>query len=123
MPLDRDEGLLSDIAGAARAARAFIEGMEYADFAVDLKTQSAVTYQLVIIGEAAKGLSAGVQARLSEIPWSEICRARDLFVHHYRKVDSLELWTAVARDLPQLLGALEAPAPGPNAGEGGWGEG
>lgn len=54
MPPDRDEDLLADIVGAARAARSFVEGMEHADFTADLKTQSAVTHQLVIIGEAAK---------------------------------------------------------------------
>jgi uncharacterized protein with HEPN domain len=63
MPPDRDDDLLSDILGAARAAREFVAGMAYADFVRDLKTQSAVTFQLVIIGEAAKGLSEAVLAR------------------------------------------------------------
>jgi|GEM_PF-2180815 len=33
-------------------------------------------------------------------------RSLDPFVHHYRKIDSEELWTTVSRDLPQLLQAL-----------------
>lgn len=107
MPLDRDDDLLSDIAAAARAARSFVGGMEYGDFASDLKTQSAVTHQLVIIGEAAKGLSEAARSSYPDLPWSEICRARDLFVHHYRKTDSAELWTTVSRDLPDLLQTLE----------------
>lgn len=107
MRSDRDEDLLTDVASAARSALAFVDGMTYADFAADLKTQSAVIYQLVIIGEAAKGLSESAYARYSEIPWPEICRARDLFVHHYQKVDSEELWLAVSRDVPHLLGVLE----------------
>jgi uncharacterized protein with HEPN domain len=106
MPRDRDEDLLGDIVAAARAARAFVDGMGYADFAGDPKTQSAVTYQLVVIGEAAKGLSPAVRSRHAEISWSEICRARDLFVHHYKKIDSEELWVAVSRDLSQLLEIL-----------------
>ena len=111
MPPERDEDLLRDIVAAARAACAFVEGMEYAGFVDDLKAQSAVTYQLVIIGEAAKGLSQEAHARYSEIPWSEICRARDLFVHHYKRIDSAEIWTAVSRDLPHLLKVLEAWVP------------
>ena len=107
MPLERNQNLLRDIVAATSAARAFVEGMEYADFVDDLKAQSAVTYQLVIIGEAAKCLSGEVTTRYSEIPWSEICRARDLFVHHYKKIDSEEVWTAVSRDLPHLLKVLE----------------
>lgn len=82
MPAERDEDLLRDIVAAALAARAFAEGMDYADFAADLKTQSAVIHQLVIIGEAAKGLSEETRRRHAQLPWNEICRARDLFVHH-----------------------------------------
>jgi uncharacterized protein with HEPN domain len=108
MPPERDEDLLRDIAAAARVARDFVEGMEYADFAADLKTQSAVTFQLVILGEAAKGLSEEALADHAGVPWSEVCRARDLFVHHYRKIDSTELWTTVSRDLPDLLHILKA---------------
>jgi len=32
---DRDEDLLTDIVSAARSARTFVEGLEYADFAAD----------------------------------------------------------------------------------------
>lgn len=106
MPPDRDEDLLTDIVAAAGAARDFVEGMEYEEFVADPKSQSAVTFQLVIIGEAAKGLSEETYGRYKEIPWPEICRARDVFVHHYRRIDSEELWTTVSRDLPQLLQAL-----------------
>lgn len=109
---DRDEELLDDVVAAARAASGFVEGMEYADFVADLKTQSAVTFQLVIIGEAAKGLGEAVLARYPGIPWSEICRARDLFVHHYKKIDSEELWTTVSRSLPDLLQTLEGRGAG-----------
>jgi len=110
MRSNHDEDLLTDIVSAARSALAFVEGLEYADFAADLKAESAVIYQLVIVGEAAKGLSDDVYARYPEIPWPEICRARDLFVHHYRKIDSEELWTAVDRDVPQLLQVLSGDA-------------
>jgi uncharacterized protein with HEPN domain len=107
MPPDRDDDLLSDIVAAARSAQEFTEDMDYADFVADLKTQSAVTFQLVIIGEAAKGLSDSVRTRYPDVPWSRICRARDLFVHHYRRIDSEELWITVSRSLSELLQALE----------------
>lgn len=71
-------------------------------------------YQLIVIGEAAKNLSTELQERHPDIPcWSDICRARDLFVHHYRKVDSKELWETVVRDLPLLLHTLEDRSPSP----------
>lgn len=43
MPPERDDDLLRDIVAAANTARAFVEGLEYADFVDDLKAQSAVT--------------------------------------------------------------------------------
>lgn len=58
MPPDRDEDLLADIVGAARAARSFVEGMEHADFTADLKTQSAETFSFTTTERSIR-LSSG----------------------------------------------------------------
>ena len=47
----RDEATLLDIAKAARLVAAFTQGMNKRAFLDDLKTQSAVLHQLLIIGE------------------------------------------------------------------------
>lgn len=53
----RDEATLFDIVKAARAVLTFIKGLEKETFLNDFKTQSAVLYQLTVIGEAVKRLS------------------------------------------------------------------
>ena len=55
--MQRNEAILLDIARAARLARDFVAGMTKEEFLADLKTQSAVLYQLLVLGEAVKRLS------------------------------------------------------------------
>jgi uncharacterized protein with HEPN domain len=52
-----DEGTALDLLKAARLIRDFIAGMTPAQFNADLKTQSAVLHQIIILGEAVKRLS------------------------------------------------------------------
>ncbi len=50
--MPRDNATLLDIDRAARLAQVFAEGYSKEEFLEDLKTQSAVVHQLLIIGEA-----------------------------------------------------------------------
>lgn len=110
MGADRDSALVLDILGAARQVLTFIEGMDHAAFQRDPKTQSAVIFQLVIIGEATKRLSDGFRSSHPSVPWSDIARMRDRMIHHYTKTNTAQVWKTVERDVPALLRALE-PAP------------
>lgn len=56
--MSRDRATLLDILKAARLTVEFREGLEKRAFLADPKTQSAVLHQLLILGEAAKRLSA-----------------------------------------------------------------
>jgi uncharacterized protein with HEPN domain len=67
--MGRDEGTLLDIAKAARAILTFVQGLQKEDFLEDFKTQSAVLYQLIVIGEAVKRLS---------FEWREPSSAREI---------------------------------------------
>ena len=57
----RDEITLLDISKACRLVLDFIQGMGTDAFFLDLKTQSSVLYQLMVIGEAVKRLSLPVK--------------------------------------------------------------
>ena len=48
---------LLDIVQAAQLVLEFVQGMDKATFERDLKTQSAVLHQLMVVGEAVKRLS------------------------------------------------------------------
>ena len=64
----RDEATLLDMAAAARLVLEFTEGMDEADFLDDIKTQSSVLHQLMVLGEAVKRLSDDFRARHTQVP-------------------------------------------------------
>lgn len=66
--MSRDETILSDIVRAARLVLEFKQGMDKATFLKDIKTQSAVLHQLMVMGEAVKRLSQDFRTCHSEIP-------------------------------------------------------
>ncbi len=109
--MGRDEGTLLDIAKAARAVLTFTQGLEKEQFLEDFKTQSAVLYQLIVIGEAVKRLSLGLRQQHPEIPWTLMAGMRDYLIHGYDVVDWEEVWRTATRDVPDLLNKVEAFLP------------
>jgi len=107
----RDETILLDIARAAHLVREFKQGMDKAAFVKDIKTQSAVLHQLMVIGEAVKRLSQDFRTRHPEIPWTLIAGMRDKLIHGYDIVDLDEVWKTADADVPDLLSLLEPLLP------------
>ena len=95
--------LLFDLADACRLVAQFLDGMERAAFDQDVKTQSAVLYQLSVIGEAVKNLPDAWRAQHSAIPWTQIARMRDHLIHRYFSVDLDTLWQTATVDVSALL--------------------
>jgi uncharacterized protein with HEPN domain len=106
-----DDATLLDIDKAARNIRAFLEDMSDNAFYLDLKTQSAVLYQLLVIGEAVKRLSEEIRTRRKDIPWPLIAGMRDHLIHAYDAVDWQEVWKTATCDIPNLLANLEPLIP------------
>lgn len=96
---------------AARLAIEFVGTMTRDDFMRDLKTQSSVVHQLLVIGEACKRLSDRFQDQHEEIPWRQVAGMRDVLIHQYDSVDLAEVWRTLTTDLPPLIAFLERHAP------------
>jgi len=109
--MQRDVSLLTDMANAARSILQFREQMNFEQFRIDKKTQSAVIHQFLIIGEVAKLLSDEFKKSNPDIPWSAMARMRDKLIHHYRGVDLKEIWNAAEIEMPRLLSFLEKHIP------------
>lgn len=109
--MGRDESTLLDIAKAAQAVLIFTRGLQKEQFFADFKTQSAVLYQLVVIGEAVKRLSVELRQQHPEILWGPMAGMRDHLVHGYDIVDWDEVWRTATRDVPDLLNKLQAFLP------------
>ncbi len=104
--MQRNRSLLLDMKRAALLIQQFAEEMSFKEFHSDLKTQSAVIHQFLLIGEVAKLLSEDFRKSNPEIPWSAMARMRDKLIHHYRGVDLREIWKAAEQEIPRLLAFL-----------------
>jgi len=109
--MQRDSGLLVDMKRAALLILQFAEQMSFEAFRSDLKTQSAVIHQFLLIGEVAKLLSEDFRRSNPEIPWSAMARMRDKLIHHYRGIDLREIWNAAELEVPKLLSFLNRHLP------------
>jgi uncharacterized protein with HEPN domain len=104
--MSRDEATLLDIARAAQLIGLFLHDTTRDVFLSDLKTQSAVLHQLMIIGEAVKRLSHPFRDQLPAIPWSLIAGMRDRLIHGYDSVDLDQVWITATHDVPDLLSKI-----------------
>ena len=84
----------------------YLDGMSYADFRKDTKTQDAVIRNVEIIGEAARGMTEELRTKNSHIPWKNMIGVRDRLIHHYFGVNLDIVWQVVVSDLPLLLPEL-----------------
>lgn len=98
---DRDR--LDDIADAIAAIRA--HSKRRTD---ERLRRDAMLYNLMVLGEAVKGLSDEMKARRPEIPWREIAGLRDLLAHEYYQIELGVIDDIVARDLGPLATAVAA---------------
>lgn len=101
--MGRDQDWLCDIVLAAQKAEEFLGDIDQKTFIKDEKTQAACIRQLEIIGEVVKRLSDETKSSFPEIPWKEWAGIRDILIHAYDRVDAVEVWKTLKKDVPQLL--------------------
>ena len=73
----RNEASLVDIATFACNVIQLMEDIDQTTFKSDLRSQSAVLYQIAILGEAVKRLSQEFRQKHPEIEWKDIAGMRD----------------------------------------------
>lgn len=79
----------------------------FEQFASDSKTQDAIMYNLIVMGEAANQITIEFQERYPSIPWSSIIGTRNVIVHGYDQVKLQIVWEIVQRDLEALKRELQ----------------
>lgn len=109
--MSRDDATLLDMLKAARLVVAFKGKLAKNAFLRDVKTQSAILHQLLVIGEAVKRLSEEFRGRHSQIPWIRIAGMRDKLIHAYDAVDLDEVWKTVTKEIAPLISFLETLVP------------
>ncbi|WP_235062947.1 HepT-like ribonuclease domain-containing protein [Paramagnetospirillum caucaseum] len=99
---------MDDIIGALNRIEDFIGRTSKPAFLADEILISAVTYQLFIVGEAARHLAPGLEERHPSIPWREMRGMRNIIAHEYGAVDSGAVWDVTTNDLAPLRLAMMA---------------
>lgn len=80
----------------------FVKGMTFEEFLVDIKTQSAVQHQILILGEAVKRLPEEIKTSHPDVPWKNMAGTRDVLIHCYEEADFEIIWNIVSDQLPKL---------------------
>ena len=111
--MSRDSASLLDIVNAAKRVLLFAEGLDKSALANNEEKQSAILYQVIIIGEATKRLSAEFRSQHPDVPWKDIAGMRDILAHQYDRVNLNTLWDAIQIDIPELLALLQPMLPEP----------
>jgi len=94
--------LISDIEAAIGRIETYIGAAGRDEFLGDEKTQSAVLWELIAIGEATKGLPDLVKRDYPDVPWKQMMATRDFLAHGYYRVEGIVVWDIVEKDLPKL---------------------
>jgi uncharacterized protein with HEPN domain len=109
--MERDNASLIDLVNAAKRVLQFARGMDKTALSKDEEKQSAILYQVIIIGEATKRLSIAYRSQHPEVPWKDIAGMRDILAHQYDRVNLNTLWDVIQTDIPELLKLLQPLLP------------
>ncbi len=99
--------LIIDILNAIADIEEFARGQDYNQFLNDKKSQSAIVYKLIVIGEASNRLSKEYREKYSNVEWSRIIRSRHILIHDYDMINLEIIWRIQEIYLPELKQALQ----------------
>jgi len=97
--------LLQDILHAIASIESYVVP-SYEVFLEDERTQDAIMFNLIVMGEAANKISEEYQEKHPEIPWSSIIGTRNVIVHGYDQVKLQIVWDIVYKNLQPLKKSL-----------------
>jgi uncharacterized protein with HEPN domain len=86
----------------------FVRGLDFAAFSGDERTVRAVPYDLIVLGEAAKGISEDTRTRNPSIPWKSVAGMKDIATHQCHGIMLHLVWETATVRVPELRKALEA---------------
>jgi uncharacterized protein with HEPN domain len=101
----RIDDYLEHIEDAVNLALSYIEGMDKQSFLDDRRTQQAVIYNVMIIGEAASQIineHPDFIESTPEIPWREMRGIRNRMAHGYFELDIDIIWDTTTSSLADL---------------------
>ena len=103
-----DKQRLQHMLDAIGEVESYVSTSSFEDFLSNSMMRFASIKQLEIVGEAANMLSKGLKEKFTNIEWSQVVAARNIFVHEYFGIDIDLVWQILVKDLPALKSKIEA---------------
>lgn len=98
----------ADIVSAAERLERYTRDAGFEQFQASEQLIAAVSYELLVIGEAAKSIPAEVQAAAPALDWAGMRGMRNVVAHEYFGVDLKVVWDTATRDVPEIVEPLRA---------------
>lgn len=95
-----------DIIFANRRVTTFVRDITKDYFDTSDLYQSAVLFQLMIVGEAVSRISRALKSKHPEIDWFSISGFRHIIVHEYFSLNLEIVWHAANADAPELANQI-----------------
>ncbi len=95
---------------AAGLIISYTDGMSKDDFFSDTRTQQAVIFNIIIIGEAVTKLMKdhpNLLNQFPEVPWTNMRGMRNRIAHGYFEINLNTVWEAANGAVPKLLNQLQ----------------
>ncbi|HNV94788.1 MAG TPA: DUF86 domain-containing protein [Methanofastidiosum sp.] len=96
------------ILNAIKNIEMYTRNINYSEFQKNSMINSAVIFQIIIIGEAVKNISEELKEDYPDIPWRNIAGTRDRLIHGYFEIQLSEVWEVVVSDLNDLKNVVMA---------------
>ena len=98
---------LGDMLEAIDQIGEFISGLDFPEFSRNRLVQSAVIWQLVVVGEAARAIESSVRESYVDVPWKLLSGMRNRLTHAYFNIDYDIVWKVAATELPEFRPHIE----------------
>ena len=101
-----DAEFVRHIVEAINLIEQYVKGVDEEAFIKNNEKHDAAIRELIVIGEAAKGISDNFKAKNSSVEWRKLAGVRDIMVHQYFKLNLDAVWSIIDKDLPGLKNKL-----------------
>lgn len=98
-----EEFYLRDIIFACKQANLYVSEITKQHFEKSKLHQSAVLFNLMIIGEAASKISRGLKSRHGDVDWQSLKEFRNVITHEYFSLNIEIVWDTARRDSLELI--------------------
>lgn len=99
---------LNDILDAILKIESYKKEQPFNTLLADPLRVDAITFNLLIIGEAAGKLPLDLREAHPQIPWRQVVGLRNVIAHQYFALDLEIIWDVVEKELPELRRAVKA---------------